>query len=152
MPNDFRTRRPRPDPVSVPDTPEQLFEQLAEPTLRELFPSFDELGPFNQKLVRLLHTELVKGALTDGTFQESLCFILMLWRSFNADAMNRNDERLEQESDIDELWIQAATEFHRMDQYLGSLLALLDTMPPEDEGAPLSSWSQYRLRSSLEAD
>jgi hypothetical protein len=133
--------------MQIPDTPEQLFEELAEPTLRELFPTYDQLEPRNQKLIRLLHTELTKGQLTDGTFQQFVGFIILLWRSFNAGAMQRNDARLASEDDIEEDWIIAATSFHRIDQFLTSLLALLETLPPEDGGTGgLSGWSEYRLR------
>lgn len=142
---------PTPSPaMQIPDTPEQLFELLAEPTLRDLFPTFDELSSPNQKLVRLLHTELAKGTLSDGTFQEFLGFVLLLWRSFNAGAMARMDHDLETHDDIDADWIPAATAFHRMDQYLTSLLALLDAMPPEDGSNPLSAWSHYYLRTSAD--
>lgn len=133
--------------MQIPDSPEQLFEELAEPTLRELFPTFDKLEPRNQKLVRLLHTELAKGELSDGSFQQFVGFIVLLWRSFNAGAMQRNDARLAMETDIEEDWIEAATGLHRMDQFLTGLLAYLNAMPPEDGGTGgISGWSEYRLR------
>jgi hypothetical protein len=133
--------------MQIPDTPEQLFEELAEPTLRELFPTYDQLVPRNQKLIRLLHTELTKGTLSDATFQQFVGFIVLLWRSFNAGAMQRNDARLDEQDDIDGDWIEAARGHHRIDQFLTSLLVLLETMPPEDGGAGgLSGWSEYRFR------
>lgn len=138
MPHDYPTRTPTPHFMEIPDTPEQLFDQIAEPSLRELFPTFDTLRPFNQKLVRLLHTELIKGELSDATFQDSLIFVVMLWRSFNAGAMVRNDTQLEMELDIDETWIQAATAFHRIDQYLSGVLGILETMPPRTTVPPAS--------------
>jgi hypothetical protein len=145
----MHSKYPTPDhlgcPMRIPDTPEQLFEDLAEPTLRELFPAFDQLEPRNQKLVRLLHTELAKGQLSDGSFQQFVGFTVLLWRSFNAGAMQRNDYRLSTEADVEETWIQAASSFHRMDQFLTSILALLETMPPEDAGTGGLS-SEYRLR------
>jgi hypothetical protein len=136
--------------MSIPDTPEQLFEQLAEPTLHEVFPDYYELSPVAQKLVRLLHTELAKGTLTDGTLQEFVSFTLHLWRSFNAGAMQRMDEQLDTEPEIESDWIRASSAMHRMDQYLTGLLVSLGAMPPEDPDNPMSAWSHYYLRPSAD--
>lgn len=132
---------------AIPDTPEQLFEQLSEPTLRELFPTFDELPARNQKLVRLIHTELVKGELSDATFQAFAGFILLLWRQFNLGAMQRIDQLLDENDDIESSWIAQANALHRMDQYLRGVFAALEAMPPEDDDPEDAiAGNQYLLR------
>lgn len=122
--------------MSVPDTPEALFELLAEPTLRQLFPTFDVLQPRNQKLIRLLHTELTKGQLTDAAFTDLVGLLLSLWQSFNHAALIANQERLDAEDEIDTAWVDAACSLTRLDQYLLGLLASLRSLPdtptPED--------------------
>lgn len=122
--------------MSVPDTPEALFELLAEPTLRQLFPNFDVLQPRNQKLIRLLHTELTKGQLTDAAFTDLVGLLLSLWQSFNHAALIANQERLDAEDEIDCAWVDAACSLTRLDQYLLGLLASLRSLPdtptPED--------------------
>lgn len=133
--------------MQIPDTPEALFEALAEPSLRELYPRFDELEPRNQKLVRLLHTELTKGELTDRTFQQFVGFVLVLWRSFNNSVMVANAVRLDEEDEIDTEWLDAACHLARMDQYLLTLLNSLELLPgddPSSEKAPCDL--QYLLR------
>lgn len=113
----------------IPDTPEALFEALAEPTLRELYPRFDELEPRNQKMVRLVHTELTKGELSDATFQEFVGFTLVLWRSFNHTALTATQHRIDTEDEIDTDWVDAACHMSRMDQFLTGLLGVLETLP-----------------------
>lgn len=113
----------------IPDTPEGLFEALAEPTLRELYPRFDELEPRNQKMVRLVHTELTKGELSDATFQEFVGFTLVLWRSFNHTALREITNMIDTEDEIDTDWVDSATHMSRMDQFLTGLLGVLETLP-----------------------
>lgn len=123
--------------MSIPDTPEALFEQLAEPTLRQLFPHYDAMRPRNQKLVRLLHTELTKGQLTDAAFTELVGLLLVLWRNFNHAALVANQDRLDRADEIDTDWVDAACALTRLDQYLAGLLASLHALPdaalPEDD-------------------
>ena len=113
----------------IPDTPEGLFEALAEPTLREIYPRFDELEPRNQKMVRLVHTELTKGELSDATFQEFVGFTLVLWRSFNHAALREITNMIDTEDEIDTDWVDSATHMSRMDQFLTGLLGVLETLP-----------------------
>ena len=113
----------------IPNTPEGLFEALAEPTLRELYPRFDELEPRNQKMVRLVHTELTKGELSDATFQEFVGFTLVLWRSFNHAALREITNMIDTEDEIDTDWVESATHMSRMDQFLTGLLGVLETLP-----------------------
>lgn len=119
-------------PMDIPATPEALFEALAEPSLREVFPAYDKLKPRNQKMVKLLHTELTKGELSDATFLEFSAFIAVLWRQFNGAALNARQQQIETEDEIDTDWVDAAVHLARMDQYLNSLLGLLETMPGQD--------------------
>ena len=119
-------------PMDIPATPEALFEALAEPSLREVFPAYDKLKHRNQKMVKLLHTELTKGELSDATFLEFSAFIAVLWRQFNGAALNARQQQIETEDEIDTDWVDAAVHLARMDQYLNSLLGLLETMPGQD--------------------
>lgn len=131
--------------MTIPDTPEQLFEELGESTLRALFPAFDALPPAAQKMIRLLHTELTKGALSDIVFHQLLQVTIDTWRAFNRTALQVNDHRLLTETDVDEDWILEADSLHRMDQYLVSLQAVLSTLPPEDAALTTDS-NRYILR------
>jgi hypothetical protein len=115
--------------MQVPDTPEGLFEQLAESSLREVYPSYDVLKPRHQKLIRVLHTELTKGELSDMAFADMVCFILSLWRSFNSGAAEANRDRIEAEDEIDTEWITATDHYARLDQYLNTLLTLTRELP-----------------------
>jgi hypothetical protein len=134
-------------PVDIPATPEALFEALAEPSLREIFPSYDQLKPRNQKLVKLLHTELTKGELTDYAFLEFIAFIAVLWRQFNGAALAAREEQIETEYEIDTHWVNAAIHLARMDQFLNALLKQLEAMPGQDgEIGSRSCDSQYLLQ------
>jgi hypothetical protein len=138
--------------MQIPDSPEALFEVLADSSLRELYPRFDELEPRNQKMVRLLHTELTKGELTDHTFQQFVGFVLVLWRSFNHSVLISNALRIETEDEIDTDWVDAATHLARLDQYLIGLLATLESLPgldPDSDKGP--SDTRYLLSDSASA-
>lgn len=133
--------------MQIPDTPEALFEQLAEPSLREMFPKYDSLSPRNQKMVRLLHTELTKGELTDRTFLEFVGFTLVLWRSFNYSAICANQHLIDSEDEIDTDWVDAATQLARLDQFLCGLLSALDAMPGlEDDTDDPAPSNRYLIR------
>lgn len=118
--------------MQIPDSPEALFEALADSSIRELYPRYDELEPRNQKLVRLLHTELTKGELCDRTFQQFVGFVLVLWRSFNTSVLLHNAQLIDSEDEIDTEWVDAATHLARMDQYLLNLLVALEPLPGLD--------------------
>lgn len=134
-------------PMDIPATPEALFEALAEPSLRDVFPSYDKLKPRNQKLVKLLHTELTKGELTDYAFLEFAAFIAVLWRQFNGAALAAREEQIETEDEIDTDWVNAAIHLSRMDQFLNALLKQLEAMPgQEGEIGERSCDSQYLLQ------
>lgn len=139
-----------PNPVwlmDIPATPEALFEALAEPSLRDIFPSYDKLKPRNQKLVKLLHTELTKGELTDYALLEFVAFITVLWRQFNGAALAAREEQIETEDEIDTAWVDAALHLSRMDQFLNALLKQLEAMPGQDgELGARSCDSQYILQ------
>lgn len=118
--------------MHVPDSPEALFEALAEPSLREFYPDFAELKPRNQKLIRLLHTELAKGELSDATFQEFIGFSLILWRGYNRSALQRTMAQIDTEDEIDTDWVDTAIQLTRTDQYLNGILSALEPMPCTD--------------------
>lgn len=133
--------------MDIPDTPEGLFEALAEPTIRHLFPNFDALLPRNQKLLRLLHTEMTKGELTDTTFQEFLGFTVVLWRSFNQAALEGNEDLIATEPEIDTDWVDTAIHLARMDQYLHGVLTLLSQLPGREQDThKLIRNAQYLLQ------
>lgn len=128
--------------MNIPDTPEALFEALAEPSLRELYPRFDDLRPRNQKLIRLLHTELTKGELSDSTFQQFVGFTIVLWRSFNHSALLSIQNQIGTEDEIDTEWVDSAVQLARMDQYLVNLLVALEPIPSSED----DETNRYLLR------
>lgn len=115
--------------MSIPDTPEALFEQLGETSLHVMYPHFEDLSPRHQKLLRFLHTELTKGQLTDATFLDSLSFITMIWLQFNSNAQGLNHQRIVCEPEIDTDWVRSAEHFAAMETYLTSLLAVIRLIP-----------------------
>lgn len=132
-------------PMDIPATPEALFEALAEPSLRQLFPRFDTLKPRNQKLVRLLHTELTKGELCDSTFMEFIGFILVLWRSFNNAALEARQTLIDTEDEIDTDWVESAIHLARVEQYLTHMLVSLENLPGFSTEDSNHAESQYQL-------
>lgn len=120
--------------MPVPDNPEALFECLAEPYLRQLFPEFDALKPINQKILRLINTEVTKGSLTDASFQEIVYLILSIWRAFNHAALIAYQQSIDTEDEIDTDWVDAALYLARMDEYLRACLAFIKRLPGQDEG------------------
>lgn len=124
-----RLWRKRSRRMSIPDTPEALFEQLGETSLHVMWPHFDALPVRHQKLLRLLHTELVKGQLSDKTFLDSLTFITMVWINLNASAQFLNRERIMCEPELDTDWVKAAEHFSSMETYLLAVLANIRLIP-----------------------
>ena len=135
----------------IPNTPEALFEALAEPSLLKMYPRFEELVPRNQKLVRLIHTELTKGELSDSTFKDFVGFTLVIWRSFNRSALLDNQECIDTEDEIDTDWVDAAAQLARVDQFLTGMLGQLETIPEtlEDPMDP-ESINRYLLNDNDE--
>lgn len=131
--------------MDIPATPEALFEALAEPSMRQLFPSFDTLKPRNQKLVRLLHTELTKGELSDASFMEFIGFILVLWRRFNDAAFRARQILIDTEDEIDTEWVESAIHLARVEQYLLNMLSALDQLPGNDADGCDQIDSKYLL-------
>ena len=153
MPRHYPTPPPPPEDgtlpwdMNVPHTPEQLFEQLAEPTLRACYPSFDSLPSTQQKLIRLLHTELIKGGLTDATFKSFSAFVLHLWRAFNFNSVEHFNTVFTEAEDLEEDWIHASNDCHRLHQALTSALAVVESIPvPPPSNDPLAPQpNQYVL-------
>jgi len=146
------THSPTPrQPMFTPDSPEALFEALCEPAIAEFYPDFDELKPRNQKLIRLLHTELIKGELTDVTFQEFVGFTLLLWRGFNGSVLMGDLNQIDTEDEIDTEWVGSAIQRSRTEQFVGSLLALLDTMPGTEDVSTAPSVTRYHLERGLDS-
>lgn len=119
--------------MQVPSTPEELFEQLAEPELQRLYPDFTSLKPRTQKIMRLLHTELVKGELTDNVFVEIVGFTLSLWRQFNGAALKARLHQIDSEDEIDTDWVDAGFHLTRLDQFINGMLNDLDMLPDPPE-------------------
>lgn len=133
--------------MHIPDTPDALFEALAEPSLHEIYPFFNTLGARDQKLLRVLHTELTKGELTDATFHQVVNFILTLWRSFNYAALRSHQAFLDSEDEVDDEDIAIGQQLSRLDQYLFGLLTLLEASPKAGlEGAEEIAPSRYTIR------
>lgn len=145
MHTDYPTQK-RCRPMDIPSTPEQLFEQLAEPGLRELYPDFESLAPRARKILTLLHTELLKGELTDSVFMEIIGFTLSLWRQFNAAALAARQAQIEAEDEIDTDWVEAAFHLGRLDLFINTMINDLD-MRPE---APEVGDSLYLMQGSSE--
>lgn len=128
--------------MQIPDTPEELFERLSDNSVREIFANYDDLKPRHRKLVHLFHTELTKGKLTDAAFLDSLAFITVLWRCFNATAMYHVEQLIEESDDIDTAWVQAAIDYGKVAQFIHAILNLYDATPDLTE---LEDTTTYHL-------
>jgi phage/plasmid-like protein (TIGR03299 family) len=133
----------RPRSMQIPDTPEELFERLSDSSVREIFANYDELKPRHRKLVHIFHTELTKGGLTDAAFLDSLAFITVLWRCFNATARHNIEATITESADIDTAWINAAVDYGKVEQFIHSILNLYDATPDLTE---LEDNTTYQLR------
>jgi hypothetical protein len=129
--------------MQIPDTPEELFERLSDSSVRDIFANYDDLKPRHRKLVHLFHTELTKGNLNDAAFLDSLAFITVLWRCFNATAIHQVEALIDENDDIDTTWVQAAIDYARVAQFIHGLLNLYDASPDLTE---LEDATTYRLR------
>jgi hypothetical protein len=116
--------------MNIPDTPEQLFEQLGDETIRELFPNFDSLSSTQRKIVQVFHTELTKGQLNDETFMETISLSTHLWGYFNRAACLQLLDLVE--SNRDEVSIECVnshTAAARVNQFIDACLNLYDAVP-----------------------
>lgn len=131
--------------MEIPDSPEQLLEALSEQSVRELFPSYDELQPRNQSLMKLIHRQLTSGDLTDAVFAEMVVLIFCVWRSFNLSALKSNHSKLDESEEIDETWIDTNEHLTRMDQFLLTSISSLNMMPSPPETDENNPFNQYIL-------
>lgn len=115
--------------MQIPDTPEQLFENLSDESIREIFPNFDSLLPSQRKIVQIFHTELTKGQLCDKTFLQTIGLITYLWGGFNRIACVQLEELIESSFEIEEGWIHASTDYARINQFIESCLHLYEAAP-----------------------
>jgi hypothetical protein len=119
--------------MQIPHTPEALFEQISDSTVRDLFANYDDLKPRHRKLVHILHTELTKGELSDATFADCLVFITTLWRCFNNTAAAHINRLIEDSDEIDSEWILTALDYARLSQFINACLHLYDAAPDPTE-------------------
>ena len=129
--------------MQIPDTPEELFERLSDSSVRDIFSNYDELKPRHRKLVHLFHTELTKGNLSDAVFLDSLAFITVLWRCFNATAIHQIEKLIYDNYDIYTAWVQAAIDYGKVAQFIHSILNLYDATPDLSE---LEDTTTYQMR------
>lgn len=129
--------------MQIPDTPEELFDRISDSSVREVFANYDELKPRHRKLVHLFHTELTKGSLTNAAFLDSLAFITLLWRGFNATARHNIEAIITESDDIDTAWINAAVDYGKVEQFIYSILNLYDATPDLTE---IEDTTTYQIR------
>lgn len=128
--------------MQIPNSPEDLFAEIAEPTLRSVYPEFGDLSPVQQKLVRLIHTEMVKGELTDLAFSQYIAFVVHIWRSLNTQFAAITAARIEDSSEVDTDWIELSVHYARLDQYLVGLLCALSPIESftTSQGEPITQY------------
>lgn len=124
--------------MAIPDTPHALIEGSSEATLTILHKGYDALTSRDQRLVRLVHAELLKGELSDTAFAQMLTTIVNTWQALSSTALAATYERIESEDEIDTDWIDAIAHFTRMDQYQQHLLAAIGENPGVPAEAPQS--------------
>lgn len=128
--------------MEIPDTPEELLENLGALPLQQLFPNIADLPPRARKLLRIIHQELASGDLTDQVFLEMTVLILIVWKSFNQLALSANLDQMDLEDELDDTWFTANSHLVRLDQYLSGILAAVEKHPEppphEDDQRPFS--------------
>lgn len=122
--------------MAIPDTPQALIEGSSESTLTILHDEYDTLNPRDQRLVRLVHAELLMGALSDTAFAQMLTTIVNTWQALSSTALEAAYTRIETEEEIDTDWVDAIAHFSRMDQYQQHLLAAIGENPGVPADAP----------------
>lgn len=128
--------------MQIPETPEALFEQLSDSSVRELFPKYDSLQPRHRKLVHMLYTELTKGELSDASFMDTIALITQLWRCFNRTACLQIERLIDAHDELETQWINAALDYARVAQFIDSCLNLYDSAPDLTE---LDGESTYHI-------
>lgn len=116
--------------MTIPDTPEQLFEQLTDSSVQALYPNYKALKPRHRKLLHLLHCEMVKGEPGIPVIHDCLLFIAIFWDRMNEDALDICRKRILLFEDPDLEWVRQLEACTEVGQYLRSLLAVLGGFPP----------------------
>lgn len=114
---------------TVPDTPEALFAQLSETSLHLFYPEFDSLTTRQQKLIRMLHTELTTGQLNDASFTETLLIVVAVWNRFNNLAQCMVRDELDESEVVTPANIRALEHFSRMEQHHTMLRSSIYNVP-----------------------
>lgn len=122
--------------MSIPDTPHGLIEASSEQTLTILHEGYSALPVRDQRLVRLVHAELLLGELTDTAFAAMLTTLVNTWQSLSGQALEAAWGAVESEDEIDTEWIDAIAHFTRMDQYQQQLITAIKENPGVPESAP----------------
>ena len=115
--------------MQLPDSPEQLFEALASETVREVFPSFDSLAPFQQKIVHILHTAMIKGELSDLALAHTIYLTTELWSICNDVACLTIAKLIESNDTLTLELIEANVDIARINQFIESCRNLHDAAP-----------------------
>jgi hypothetical protein len=84
-----------------------------------------------------------RAGLTDAAFLDSLAFITVLWRCFNATARHNIEAIITESDDIDTAWISAAVDYGKVEQFIHSILNLYDATPDLTE---IEDNTTYQLR------
>jgi hypothetical protein len=128
----------------IPDTPQALIEGSSEAMLTVLHEGYESLNPRDQRLVRLINGELLKGELSDTAFAQMLITIVNTWQTLSSTALAAVYSRIESEDEIDTDWIDAVAHFTRMDQYQSHLLMAIRGNPGVSSEEP--SFGRYTIQ------
>lgn len=116
--------------MTIPDSPEQLFEQLTETSVHALYPNYNALKPRHRKLLNLLHCEMIKGEPGVPAIYDSLLFIAVFWDRLNEDAHMICKEQILASDEVDLKWVRQLEACAEISQFIRSLLAALGSYPP----------------------
>lgn len=132
--------------MDIPDTPQALLEAGSDAALTALHPSFTNLVPRDQRLVRLVQAELLRGELTDVAFASMVRTVLTVWHTLGTRALTSTWCELHASSEIDTDWVEAIAHLSRMDQFHETLRTALDLNPGEPYPGSEEPLGCYRLR------
>jgi hypothetical protein len=115
--------------MDTPETPEELLERVSDCSIRDFYPEFDNLEPVAQRVIQLLHSQLIQGDLSYRSMQSLIGFMLVVWRDMTIAAHRSVEASLSNSYGIQMRLLGEIFHYGRMRQYIDMLFASLQEFP-----------------------
>lgn len=114
----------------TPESPEELLNRVSDFSVRDFFPGFDEAPPHCQRLIQLVHTEILQGSLTYRDMQRLMGYLLCVWKNISIEQHGKMVRRYNPKPGyIDQRLPGELIHFGRMMQYLDALYVTVQEFP-----------------------